>query len=229
MLMKTSLKIAGWLVVIFIMSLKTYAQQDVTRFLGIAVDGYKSDMIKKLKAKGFTSNPNSADVLEGEFNGTEVNIYLGTINNKVWRLVVSDTYTTDETNIKIRFNELIQQFRNNERYMPESDSIIATYIIHPDEDISYEMLVNKKRYEAAFYQKTLKYDALVKESTDLMKKEVKDEENIERLQNVIMEAFKEIESSKNKSVWFMIHEDKGAYRILIYYDNEYNNAKGKDL
>lgn len=214
---------------IFILSVKTYAQQDVTRFLDIPVDGYKSDMIKKLKAKGFTSNPNSADVLEGEFNGTEVNIYLGTINNKVWRLVVSDAYTTEETNIKIRFNELIQQFRNNERYLPESDSIIATYIIPSDEDISYEMLVNKKRYEAAFYQKTLTYDGLIKESADLIKKEDKDEENIERLQNVLMEVFKEMEASKNKSVWFMIHEDKGRYRILIYYDNEYNNTRGKDL
>lgn len=229
MMIKTILKKAGCLVVIFILSVKTYAQQDVTRFLDIPVDGYKSDMIKKLKAKGFTSNPNSADVLEGEFNGTEVNIYLGTINNKVWRLVVSDAYTTEETNIKIRFNELIQQFRNNERYLPESDSIIATYIIPSDEDISYEMLVNKKRYEAAFYQKTLTYDGLIKESADLIKKEDKDEENIERLQNVLMEVFKEMEASKNKSVWFMIHEDKGRYRILIYYDNEYNNTRGKDL
>lgn len=32
-----------------------------------------------------------------------------------------------------------------------------------------------------------------------------------------------------KSVWFMISESFGKYRILMYYDNEYNRANGEDL
>ena len=34
-------------------SVAVYAQKDVTKFLGIPVDGTKSAMIQKLKAKGF--------------------------------------------------------------------------------------------------------------------------------------------------------------------------------
>lgn len=37
---------------LLISSLFIYAQQDVTKFLGIPVDGSKSEMIQKLKAKG---------------------------------------------------------------------------------------------------------------------------------------------------------------------------------
>ena len=38
-------------------------------------------MIEKLKSKGFTINQQSEDIMEGEFNGTKVNILIGT-NNK---------------------------------------------------------------------------------------------------------------------------------------------------
>ena len=38
-------------------SIVTMAQTDVTKFLGIPVDGYKSEMMRKLKSKGFTQNP----------------------------------------------------------------------------------------------------------------------------------------------------------------------------
>ena len=57
-------------------------EKDVTKFLGIPVDGAKSDMIQKLKEKGFV--PSSyKDMLEGEFNGTDVYISVVTNNNKV--------------------------------------------------------------------------------------------------------------------------------------------------
>ena len=42
------------LAVLLAFSLAMYAQKDVTKFLGIPVDGTKSEMIKKLKEKGFT-------------------------------------------------------------------------------------------------------------------------------------------------------------------------------
>jgi len=69
--------------IMLILSENLYAQKDVTEFLGIPVDGYKSEMIEKLKAKGFTINPDTKDVLDGEFNGTNVYIFTGTNNNKV--------------------------------------------------------------------------------------------------------------------------------------------------
>ena len=133
---------------LLICSIALHAQNDVTRFLGIPVDGSKYEMIQKLKAKGFQSTPFDKDVLTGEFNGTDVNIYVVTTNNKVSRIMVADVNTMDETDIKIRFNKLCRQFQKNKKYLPASLSV-EDYSLSDDENISYEMLVHKKRYEAA--------------------------------------------------------------------------------
>ena len=84
----------------------SFAQEkDVTKFLGIPVDGTKTEMIAKLKEKGFTSTAYDKEVLEGEFNGTKVNIYIATNNNKVWRIGVWDQNSTTKNGIKRRFNK----------------------------------------------------------------------------------------------------------------------------
>lgn len=90
-----------------------HAQKSVTQFLGIPVDGTKSEMIRKLKAKGFESSCYDKEVLEGEFNGQDVNVFVVTNNNKVYRIMLADKNNIDEANIKIRFNNLCDQFRNN--------------------------------------------------------------------------------------------------------------------
>ena len=61
-------------VALMIVSISSYAQEkDVTKFLGIPIDGTKSEMIAKLKGKGFTQvNYDQNIILEGEFNGREV-------------------------------------------------------------------------------------------------------------------------------------------------------------
>lgn len=124
-------------------SMAAHAQQDVTRFLGIPVDGSKSEMIHRLKEKGFQYNQ-STGALRGEFNGLEVDIYVVTTKNKVSRIMVADVNTVDETNIRIRFNNLCEQFADNPKYTSLADNCM----IPEDEDISYEMLVHDKRYEA---------------------------------------------------------------------------------
>ena len=48
--------------------MSAFAQEDVTKFLGIPVDGFKPEMIRKLKAKGFVEHPYRTDELVGEFN-----------------------------------------------------------------------------------------------------------------------------------------------------------------
>ena len=90
------------------------AQENVTKFLGIPVDGTKSAMIQKIKSKGFQYNY-SRDCLEGEFNGTQVRIFVVTNNNKVWRIAITDAVQLDEINIRIRFNTLCKQFENNKK------------------------------------------------------------------------------------------------------------------
>ena len=32
-----------------------------------------------------------------------------------------------------------------------------------------------------------------------------------------------------RSVWFMIDEHYGRYRIIMFYDNEFNHSDGEDL
>ena len=134
------------IVVLLMFSIIGHAQQSVTQFLGIPVDGSKSEMIKKLRDKGYKYDATD-DYLTGEFNGRDVKIRVVTNNNKVCRVVVFDAIPVDERAIQVRFNRLCEQFVNNPRYtFPENQTI-------PDnEDISYEMIVNKKRYEAVFYQ-----------------------------------------------------------------------------
>lgn len=210
---------------LLISSLFIYAQQDVTKFLGIPVDGSKSEMIQKLKAKGYTSSPLDKDVLVGEFNGADVNIHVVTNNNKVYRIMICDVNNIDERAIQIRFNRLCEQFVNNSKY---SSLPLEEYMIPDDEDISYEITVHKKRYEAVFYQKT---------DETFMAKQIEaafPQYTKEQLANPSEELRAEIvnfvtQYIPKKAVWFMINERLGKYCITMYYDNEYNNANGEDL
>ncbi|WP_294599333.1 hypothetical protein [uncultured Rikenella sp.] len=134
---------------LLLLSVAAWAQKDVTRFLGIPVDGTKSEMIRKLKEKGFRSSSYDSDILEGEFNGRDVSIHVATNNNKVYRIMVADDNMVDERAIQIRFNNLCRQFENNDKYV-----VLQSDRIPENEDISYEIMVHKKQYQAAFCQKS---------------------------------------------------------------------------
>lgn len=215
--------------VLSLTSLCLFAQEDVTKFLGIPVDGTKAEMKAKLIEKGFTpKKEGNTEFLEGEFNGTDVHIYIATNNNKVCRIMVCDANTVNEAKIRIRFNTLIQQFSNNKRYifLDENEPIPE------DEDISYEMTINNKIYEANFYQADS--EALTKKAYETLREKYTDEQ----LKNPTDEISKEInltaaivlaDSVKNKPVWFRIEELLGKYYIAIFYDNEKNRANGEDL
>lgn len=131
---------------LLMLSVALYAQKEVTKFLGIPVDGSKSSMIQKLKNKGFVYDP-SADYLKGEFNGQQVDVFIATNNNKVYRIMVCDKNTYDEGQIKIRYNTLCRQFANNQKYVP-----ISAEELSDRENISYEMTVHKKKYQATYVQ-----------------------------------------------------------------------------
>lgn len=118
--------------------------QNTIKFLGIPIDGTKKEMTDALRAKGYTYN-SARDVLTGEFNGTDVYISVQTVNNKVYRLAIMDESFTDEANIKVRFNKLFGQFMSNKKY-----KLLDGEELTDSDKISYEMTVNKKRYEAAF-------------------------------------------------------------------------------
>ena len=131
---------------LLMLSVALHAQKEVTKSLGIPVDGSKSSMIQKLKNKGFVYDP-SADYLKGEFNGQQVDVFIATNNNKVYRIMVCDKNTYDEGQIKIRYNTLCRQFANNQKYVP-----ISAEELSDRENISYEMTVHKKKYQATYVQ-----------------------------------------------------------------------------
>lgn len=131
---------------LLMLSLSIFAQRQVTKFLGIPVDGSRTAMIQKLKAKGFTYN-SDIDALEGQFNGKNVWICVQANNNKVWRIIVlyKDSYNKEQ--IKIQYNRLINQFANNPRYKVGNAEGLTD-----EDDIDHEVGINKKQYQANFYQ-----------------------------------------------------------------------------
>lgn len=100
-----------------LMTVAAIAQTDNTiKFLGIPVDGNKKEMISKLQAKGYEYDA-SSDALFGEFNGDNVDIFVQTVNNRVWRIIIVDAEMYDnEAYIKIRYNRLFEQLSNNGKY-----------------------------------------------------------------------------------------------------------------
>lgn len=191
------------LLAIIAISASTFAQREVTKFIGIPVDGSPSEMIKKLKAKGFTTDKyfmqpveqglvdwDEPEALNGRFNGEKVRVYLLVEQNKVWRICLEDKDKRDETQIRIRFNTLVRQFEGNGKYVPYGDE----QTIDDDEDISYGMTVKNKQYAATFFQKG--EDGTV---------------------------------DKKREVWFWISQDSEGYKIYMNYDNKYNEADGSDL
>lgn len=217
-----------------IMAISMSAQNDVTTFLGIPVDGLKSEMKQKLVSKGFVPKKvGTNEFLEGEFNGTDVRVFIVTNNNKVYRIMLCDVNTRDEADIKNRFNKLVSQFENNKRY-----TSLDKYTLSDEENILYEMTVNKKNYEALFYQvpNKEKVDTLAlqkKVRNELLSKYTEAE-----LKNPSEEITKEIKNTAikigmemmfMKPVWFRICESYGEYYITMFYDNEYNHANGEDL
>lgn len=140
-----------------LMTITAIAQDSNTiKFLGIPVDGTKKEMISKLQAKGYEYDAYS-DALFGEFNGTNVIIFVQTVNNRVWRISIVDANVNDdEANIKIRYNNLFKQLSNNSKYKVLDGSTLGE-----KDEISYEMTVHKKRYEAGFTFKDKSIHGLV--------------------------------------------------------------------
>lgn len=217
------------LMITVMVSLVSLAQQkDVTKFLGIPVDGAVSSMRQKLIAKGFKTVSLDKDFLEGRFNGSEVYITLAANKGKLWRIVVMDKNCSNETDIIIRFNNLYRQFLKNGKYVcPEGEDCF----IPDNTDLRYEMTINHKRYEVGFYQATS--EEINKDvERYLLSKFSKDELSslTDKQRSELSAGIKDYDfRSSKKSVWFMINEMLGGYRICLFYDNKYNEADGEDL
>ncbi len=178
----------------------------VTHFLGIPVDGAKAEMLSKLQEKGFRAS--TVGDLEGEFNGRSVYLFVVTNRDVVWRIMVGDAFQSSKAEIVSRFNRLCYQFKNNLKYVPLRDD----QAIPDDEDVSYEITVYDKCYEAAFYQK----DPAVPDTVSVFSK-----------------LHEGADGLANRPVWFTVSRYGNSttdFRIMMYYDNEYNSGDdGSDL
>lgn len=218
---------------LFVCVTALFAQNDVTKFLGIPVDGSKSEMIQKLKAKGFRYD-SELDCLKGEFNGRDSYISVVTNNDKVYRIMVRDAMASDETSIRIRFNTLCRQFENNKKYQSVSSE---SYIIPEDEDIAYNISIKNKRYQASYFQVPeggIDSTTIAQEAQTFIYSKYSQEQLssfTEEQRQELMADFLQYMTDKldKKSVWFMITEQFGDYNLLLYYDNGYNQANGEDL
>lgn len=216
------------LFMLLILSVASYAQKYVTQFLSIPVDGNKSEMIEKLKDKGFIISPDGKDMLEGQFNGLDSRIIIKTNNNKVWRISVAEVNGESEGDIKIRFNNLCQQFKNNDKYMADT----ANYTIPNDENILYKMTVENKRYQAVYYQLGDSVARTEEIQSLILSKYTKEQVSNQVLTDTIKQNLTTLylENVKKRSVWFMIGEyPDGKYYIQMFYDNVYNEANGESL
>ena len=230
-------RLLSFVIGILIMCSTVFGQSESTlKFLGIPVDGSKSEMVAALKSKGFEYDSES-DFLIGDFNGRESHIGIVENHGKVYRVVVFDANTCDAGEIRIRFNNLIHQFENNDKYY----YIVQNEMIPEDEDIHYEILVNKKQYIAEFIYNPLYgndelRDRLINEAIEESEEVIKDGKNIEFYsdkdnydQLVSSIAGLKVIQMSNSSVWFKIFEYHGEYYIGLYYDNLLNKPNGEDL
>ena len=232
-------RLLSFVIGIFIMCSTVFGQSESTlKFLGIPVDGNKSEMVTALKSKGFRYDSNSG-FLVGDFNGRESHIGIVENHGKVYRVVVFDANTYDAGEIRIRFNNLIHQFENsNGKYY----YIVQNEIIPEDEDISYEINVHDKQYSATFIYNPLYgndelRDKVINEVVEenkllLEKKGITSEEfysNKDNYIQVFSSIVDKIFQMSNSSVWFKIYDYYGKYYIGLYYDNLINSPNGEDL
>lgn len=207
--------------------------RDVTKFLGIKIDGTMSNMKWNLIKKGFKESSIRDDILYGEFNGRDVYILIATNKDKVWRLVVADEVRTDVETVRMRFNSLCKQFEKNPKYLAPVEKMFSGQTIPEDEDIKNEILLHSKKYDAYYYQvgdsienKTFLNSVI---SNKYTKKQLANPN--EEIENDIFQSSIKIrlDAMDNKLVWFRIIEEYGKYYIAMFYENKYNEADGEDL
>ena len=205
------------------------------KFLGIPVDGKKTEVIQQLRKKGFTYDMKE-DFLTGVFNGKESNVRVSENHGKVDRIFVADANTCSAAQIKVKFNNLIWQFRENDKYMEVEENTE----IPANEDIGYEMLVHDKEYVASFYVNPIygwtddEKDMLVENIARQVKARADSgqygdltSDDMEQLlrQGVILKVLDMIQGQ----VWFKVAKFKSEYYICLYYDNLDNRPNGEDL
>lgn len=210
-------------------SLGSYAQ-DVTKFLGIPVDGTKEDFEKELVQKGFKFS-RKYNGYKGVFNNEESYVHIYESEGKVYRVSVMPIYTFNEGEAKRRYNTLCQQFATNKNYIQLSSD--ESLRLDVDEDLDYGINVKGKRYEAYFSQvisdstrSLLILSELYKHFSPIQIANPTEEESKKMLE-ITKEKCNEIYN--NNLVWVVLSMIEDRYTITIMYENNSNDKRGSDL
>ena len=123
------------------------AQNDVTTFLGIPVDGTREEFIEKLQEKGFKQNA-VAGFITGTLNNQPVIVSIEESKGKVYRVVVFEEVVQDEEDIRIAFNQLTHQFQNDFDYVRDKNN----RILSEGENIGFGIRKHHEQYQNIFYQ-----------------------------------------------------------------------------
>lgn len=220
-------------VMLCMLPLSLLAESKAIRFLGIPVDGPKSEMIEKIKAKGFTYHI-TEDYFTGYYYGYPVYVFVQLENRVVNRIIVYDIPQCNQKEIKKRFNELCTKFDRDKRYRSLSDSIVK---IRQNEDILKEMRLHQKQYRGLYAQgRTTRADSLAiqealrkTDSPVSIETKYKTESLRESRRRIHVKAMKRVTpicDGVNKSVvWFAISEKFKKFGMILVYDN-LNNFSG---
>ena len=198
---------------------------DVLTFMGIPIDGSKEQMVGRLKEKGF-SGYSWNEYLEGIFNGENVRVFIGTNHGIVDRIKVVFPHTEERLN-KVKYNTLISRFARNPKYT----ELRENKVIPEDEDISYEITLHDKVYDAVYYLLRQDVDAnswkedFDREYNARYKKPLSGLTQIE-IEEILFCLPGRISDAVSGVVWFTL---PGEYRIELYYDNLKNRPRGEDL
>ncbi len=219
-------------IICVLVALSAYSQTEVTKFLGIPVDGSKKEMIRSLKKKGFRPSNKEKGVLIGTFNGSTVSVHILETKGKVDRIAVIPLYGSSASDVIIKFNNLCSQFLNKDNYVALlGDILMPTYedlAISSPVDIDYEMKVNDKRFEASFIQLPSSRDSILEEIKSYKTGVITmSDENGKKID--LTSYLELITKYSNNSVWFKIEEQSGKFFIILFYDNRSNQANGEDL
>lgn len=133
------------LLLMLLLSVPSFAQDCVTKFMGIPVDGTKEGMISALENKGFMRL--NEDGLLGDFNGERSMVVVRTNKERVCAVVVAPILSIDKSSVSLVFNTLFSQLDNNPKYKWFRGKKISD-----KEDVDYEMSVHDKLYSAWFFQ-----------------------------------------------------------------------------
>lgn len=213
-------------VISLMLSVYVFSKEETTRFLGIPVDGPKSEMIRKLQAKGY-EYVSEEDFFMGFYMGDPVYLFLQTVNDKVSRVIVYDIEQRTEEEIKYRFNSIYSRFAFNSRYERLGK---RNLVLTPDDKLAYEMKRHNYIHKAVFKQvKVDEGDAdIAKASAPAVGVHPVDMEQIkgdyrERRRRMHARAIGYVNRHTNESyksqVWFVITERFGKFGVVMLYDN----------